>query len=93
MVPQWLCLCQSLAAYIVRLLHSGRSYFVCRSELRPGSSKALQRAEAEAAWLRLHTHHELPVHVFRLGGKALLLKNLMVAFSAVIGNRAWRDHL
>lgn len=40
----------------------------CSSELRPVSSKSVQRAEAEAAWLRLYHNHGLPVHVFRLGG-------------------------
>ena len=43
----------------------------CSSELRPSSSKSIQRAEAEAAWLRLYHTHGVPVHVFRLGGDSV----------------------
>ena len=44
-------------------------YFIaCSSELRLATSKSSQRAEAEAAWLRLYQDHGLPIHVFRLGG-------------------------
>lgn len=40
------------------------------SQLRvtPAAGKPWLRAQAEAAWLRLHAVHGVPVHVFRLGG-------------------------
>lgn len=56
----------------------------CSSELRPSSSKSIQRAEAEAAWLRLYHTHGLPVHVFRLGGDSIytfLTSCICLAFS------------
>ena len=34
----------------------------------PSAGKPFLRAQAEAAWLRLHAEHGVPVHVFRLGG-------------------------
>lgn len=36
--------------------------------LSADSDKASHRARAEAEWLRLYERHQLPVHVFRLGG-------------------------
>src|SRR3546814_997192 len=35
---------------------------------RPTQARSIRRAAAEAAWLKLHEDHGLPVHVFRLAG-------------------------
>ncbi|KAK9826809.1 hypothetical protein WJX81_002893 [Elliptochloris bilobata] len=39
-----------------------------RSELRAAAGKGAARRRAEAAWLALHAEHDLPLHIFRLGG-------------------------
>ncbi|HJO97148.1 MAG: SDR family oxidoreductase [Rhodospirillales bacterium] len=36
--------------------------------LDPTSERGRRRVDAEAAWLRLHNEHGVPVHVFRLAG-------------------------
>lgn len=46
--------------------------FLPRSELRAASGKGLARRHAEAEWLALREGLALPVHIFRLGGAALL---------------------
>ncbi|KAK3251176.1 hypothetical protein CYMTET_39477 [Cymbomonas tetramitiformis] len=38
------------------------------SKLLPVTPTACARAAAEEAWIQLHATHEVPVHVFRLGG-------------------------
>ena len=38
------------------------------SPLAPTSARSRQRADAEAAWLRLHRDSGVPVHIFRLAG-------------------------
>lgn len=38
------------------------------SPLVPTSARSRQRADAEAAWLRLHRDSDVPVHIFRLAG-------------------------
>ncbi len=38
------------------------------SPLVPTSARSRQRADAEAAWLRLHRDSGVPVHIFRLAG-------------------------
>lgn len=38
------------------------------SEIRPTSKRGSRRAEAEAQWLSLYRHHNVPVHIFRLAG-------------------------
>ena len=45
-----------------------------RSALRARSGKGLARRRAEDAWLALHCQHGLPLHVFRLGGAALVFR-------------------
>jgi nucleoside-diphosphate-sugar epimerase len=36
--------------------------------LTPSTQRGFERVEAEAAWMNLHRHHGLPVHIFRLAG-------------------------
>ncbi len=36
--------------------------------LTPNTTRGTKRVAAEAAWLQLHKHHGLPVHIFRLAG-------------------------
>jgi nucleoside-diphosphate-sugar epimerase len=36
--------------------------------LNPTSERGRRRVDAEAAWLKLHSEHGVPVHVFRLAG-------------------------
>lgn len=38
------------------------------SPLTPDTERGALRLAAETAWLDLHTHHHLPVHLFRLAG-------------------------
>ena len=40
----------------------------CSSELRSTSVKGQARAAAERSWLKAHSSHGLPAHIFRLGG-------------------------
>jgi dTDP-4-dehydrorhamnose reductase len=36
--------------------------------LTPNTERGHRRLSAEKAWMRLHYHHKLPVHIFRLAG-------------------------
>lgn len=36
--------------------------------VNPNQARSKRRTDAEAAWLRLHSEHGVPVHVFRLAG-------------------------
>jgi len=47
---------------------SGGDWVDESSPLRPQQPRSIRRAAAEAAWLRLHEDHGVPVHVFRLAG-------------------------
>lgn len=58
----WLTAMQCLN--MEQLLHT----IACRSELRTATARGLVRAEHERAWMDFATKHQLPLHVFRLGG-------------------------
>src|SRR3546814_8818136 len=47
---------------------SGGDWVDETTPLRPTQARSIRRAAAEAAWLKLHEDHGLPVHVFRLAG-------------------------
>ncbi len=59
--------------------------------LTPNTERGQRRVDAEAQWLALHHHHQLPVHVFRLAGIYGPGRNALISLKDGTAKRVIRE--
>jgi nucleoside-diphosphate-sugar epimerase len=59
--------------------------------LTPNTERGQRRVDAEAQWLALHHHHQLPMHVFRLAGIYGPGRNALISLKDGTAKRVIRE--